>query len=325
MNLYVFRRRQATKSGLVLGLFVLAFVLALQARGIERRAFGIKEGVTLEHQAVGRLLPSELVRLIEQISPAYEREPQNAMFFGETGQVIPERSGLKVDITATVLAVRQAKPRTQVRLVTRPIPAAVTTDYFTPVFRGAQDRQEVALAINVAWGEECLPGMLEILKKDGVKASFFFIGDWVEKFPELVRAVAADGHEIGNHGLYHGHPCAVTRAELTRMILDNNALLAKVIGRPSAPLFAPPAGEFDQRSVGIAAELGYRTILWTVDTIDWKRPSPDLIRSRVANKVVNGAIVLMHPTAPTLAALPNVLQDLRAKGYKLVTVGQLLR
>ncbi len=185
-------------------------------------------------------------------------------------------------------------------------------------------QQDVALAINVAWGEESLPGLLDVFGKEDVRATFFFIGDWARKFPELVQAVAADGHEVGNHGLYHGHPCALSREDLSRMILENNVLLAKIIGRQPSPLFAPPAGEFNQRSVGVAADLGYRTILWTVDTIDWKRPSPDLIHARVVNKVLNGAIILMHPTAPTLVALPGLIKALREKGFRFVTVGEML-
>ena len=141
----------------------------------------------------------------------------------------------------------------------------------------------------------------------------------------FARAVAAAGHEIGNHGSYHGHPTQLGRAELERMIEENAVLLKEVVGRPASRLFAPPYGEFDQRTVGIAAELGYRTVLWTVDTVDWKRPAPEVIAERVARKVKNGAIILMHPTAPTVAALPGIIKDLKARGFRLVTVGEMLR
>ncbi|MGE5598887.1 MAG: polysaccharide deacetylase family protein [Bacteroidota bacterium] len=325
MKVYVLQRRQITQSGLILGLFVLAFVLAFQARGIQRRIFGVKPGVTLEGLPVGGLLPTEVTGLIRRIAAKYERSARNAMYFQETGQVVAEQDGLAVDVAGTVRLVCAAGPRSAVEMVTRPVPAAITKDYFTPVFRGSPDRPEVALAINVAWGEESIPAMLEILKKEGVKATFFFVGDWVRKFPEMVREIADAGHELGNHGLYHGHPTSLTRQELSRMILDNQTLLAQVAKRRPASLFAPPSGEFDQRTVGVAAELGFRTILWTVDTIDWKLPSPDLIHQRVMNKVANGAIILMHPTPPTVAALPGIIKALREKGYQLVTVGRIIR
>lgn len=324
MQVLMIRRHRVTQSGLLLALFFLAFVLTIQVRGIERRFLGVKPGVVLADRAVGGFLPGEVTRLVKAISPAYECDPQNAMLYSETGQVIGERAGVAVDIDGTVRAVCQAKPRERVQLITHSIPAVITKEYFVPVFRGPRDRPEVALAINVAWGEESLPGMLATLQKEDTQASFFFVGDWVRKFPELVQAVASAGHEIGNHGLYHGHPCSLTRDELSRLILDNAALLANVLGRPPVPLFAPPSGEFDRRTVGIAAELGHRTILWTVDTVDWKLPSPESIRTRITGKVCNGAIILMHPTAPTSAALPGVIADMRAKGFKIVTVGQLL-
>ncbi|MGQ9780451.1 MAG: hypothetical protein ACUVRM_11380, partial [Bacillota bacterium] len=90
-------------------------------------------------------------------------------------------------------------------------------------------------------------------------------------------------------------------------------------------LFTPPYGDFDRETVTVAAELGYRTVLWTVDTVDWKRPAPEVIAGRVKAKVKNGAIVLMHPTAPTVAALPGIIKDLKTRGFRLVTVGQMLR
>ncbi len=325
MRIYLLPGRRIARGGIWLLLFALAFIAALQARGIQRRLLGIKPHVMLEGRNVGGLFPSEVAEIVRRMAPGHERAARNAMYFLETGEVVPEQDGCVVDVAATVRAVSQARPGEELHLVTRAVPAAVTKDYFTPVFRGNPERPEAALAINVAWGEESLPGMLDILKKENVRATFFFVGDWVRKFPELVREVAAAGHEIANHGYYHGHPCALDRTELARMIQDNQVLLAKVIGRQPAALFAPPSGEFDQRTVGVAAELGFRTILWTVDTIDWKRPSPDLIVQRAVGKACNGAIILMHPTAPTLAALPAVIKGLRDKGLKLATIGQLIR
>lgn len=325
MKIYIFRRWQVTLSGLLLTLFAVSLIAAIQIRTIERRIYGVKRGVFLENRSVAGLLPGELDAVVRSLAMGMERPPHNAMLYAETGQIVPERAGLAVDVAATVQAVRQARAGSRLRLVTRPVQAAVTKDYFTPVFRGSADRAEVALTFNVAWGEESLPALLDILQREQVKATFYFVGEWAEKFPDLLRTVAADGHEIANHGKYHGRPVTLDRAALAKMILDNDQLLAKITGRPPAKLFAPPSGEFDQRTVGIAAELGFRTVLWTVDTIDWQRPAPDLIRSRVAKKICNGAIVLMHPTAPTVAALPDIIRDLRAKGYTMVTVGQLLR
>ena len=324
MRVYFLNKRQLKRSGLFALLFLMAFVSAVQARGIQRRVFGVKPGVMLDKLTVGGLLPDELTKLLKEIAVIQDREARNAMYFSETGEIIPEQAGICVDVAATVHTVFRAPTSAHLSLITKKVPAAIDRSYFTPVFRGSPSDPRVALSINVAWGEESLPAMLEILKKNKIKATFFFIGDWVEKFPDSVKAVAADGHEIGNHGSYHGHPCSLSRSELSRLILDNNVLLTKVTGRQPPALFAPPSGEFDRRTVGVAAELGFRTILWTVDTIDWRRPSPDLIKQKVMARICNGAIILMHPTAPTVAALPGIIQEVQAKGFRFTTVGSLL-
>ena len=89
-------------------------------------------------------------------------------------------------------------------------------------------------------------------------------------------------------------------------------------------MFAPPSGDFNQQTVSVAAELGYKTVLWTVDTVDWQRPAPTVIIDRVIGKVKNGALVLVHPTKPTLEALPVILDHLANMGYQCVTVTELL-
>ncbi|NLG83175.1 MAG: polysaccharide deacetylase family protein, partial [Firmicutes bacterium] len=255
----------------------------------------------------------------------YSRLPQDAMIFPETGEIVPEQPGRVVDVAGTVASVIRAAPGARVHLLFRSVAPKVTTDLFTPLVRGPQERPEVALTFNVAWGEECLPTILEILKKEKVYATFFFVGDWVKKFPDLTRTVAEAGHEIANHGLRHEYPTRLSRDALARLIEDNAALLQNVIGRPAARLFAPPYADFARETVAVAAELGYRTVLWTVDTVDWKRPAPEIIAGRVKERVKNGAIVLMHPTAPTIAALPGIIKDLKARGFRLVTVGQMIR
>ncbi len=90
-------------------------------------------------------------------------------------------------------------------------------------------------------------------------------------------------------------------------------------------LFAPPYGEFNQEIVAVAGNLGYRTIMWTIDTIDWQRPAPEIIIRRVVDKIKAGAIILMHPTVPTVQALERIIQNVQGQGYKLVTVSELLK
>lgn len=324
MKLVILERKKITWFfGWVL-LVVLSTVAVTQWSAIQRRWYGVKDGVMLEGRSMARLLPDEVRTIVTEMAKFYTLEPQNAGYFVETGEVIPEKEGRGVDVEATVAAVLAAEPGARLNLITYAIPATVSKEYFTPVFQGPTDQKKASLTINVAWGEAELPALLKILQERGVKATFFFDGAWVKKFPEMVKAIHAAGHEVANHGLYHGHPAQMSRDELKRLIVENNQLLAEVIGTEPAKLFAPPYGEFNDQIVAVAGNLGYRTIMWTIDTIDWQRPAPEVIIRRVVDKIKPGAIILMHPTVPTVQALGQIIQTLQGQGYSLVTVSELL-
>lgn len=192
-----------------------------------------------------------------------------------------------------------------------------------PIFSAPEAGKAVSFAVNVDWGEEHLPAMLEVFERYGAQVTFFLTGSWARRHPELARALREAGHEVANHGLTHAHPKQLSDEGLTRLIIENDRLLREIVGDPSR-LFAPPYGEWDARIVQHAASLGFPTVLWTLDTIDWQDPSPETIIGRVAPKISDGAIVLMHPRSNTLAALPAMLEGVAAQGYKVVSVGTLL-
>lgn len=193
-----------------------------------------------------------------------------------------------------------------------------------PVYRGPRDRPWMTLAFNVDWGEEHLPGVLEALRQHRVTATFFFTGRWVRNFPEAARQVVEEGHEVGNHGMDHVQPTHLSDAELDRLILEAERVIQEATGqRPF--LFAPPYGEVDRRVAARAARLGYYTVMWTIDTLDWKRPQPEAIVQRVLSEAANGAIVLMHPTEPTARALAGILAELKRRGFVLVPAGRMLQ
>lgn len=193
-----------------------------------------------------------------------------------------------------------------------------------PVYCGDPGVPYVALTVNVFWGEEYLPAMLDIMQKYNVRATFFLGGSWVRKFPALARSIAQAGHELGNHSYSHPYPDRLSREANQKEILRAEEEIFQATGQRTR-LYAPPYGEKGKAVLDAAAGLGYTTILWSVDTIDWQRPSPRIITRRVLDKVHNGAIILMHPTAPTVQALPEIISGLRARGYIPVTVSQLLQ
>ena len=192
-----------------------------------------------------------------------------------------------------------------------------------PIYQGSVDKKEMALAINVDWGEDILPEMLDIFTKEKVYATFFVTGRFAEKFPESVKKIEKDGHEIGNHGYSHGHPDQTGFLENQEQIKKTEEALGAIVAKP-AKLFAPPYGECSPKVVEAAEKLGYKTIMWTVDTVDWRGGSPQQIAKKVVSNAQNGAIVLMHPKEVTVEALPIMIKELKKQGYKFKKISQII-
>jgi len=192
-----------------------------------------------------------------------------------------------------------------------------------PVYHGPGDSRAVALAVNVDWGEECVPEILNICREHDIHLTFFVTGRWAGKFPDLVRRMAEEGHEIGNHGFGHPHPDMLSVEQNLRDIQRAETVIRGIISRRTT-LFAPPYGERGPAVLQAAGQAGYRTILWSVDTLDWKVRNADVITGRVVNRVHPGAIVLMHPLDATTKALPVIITELEKDGYRFVTVSRLL-
>jgi peptidoglycan/xylan/chitin deacetylase (PgdA/CDA1 family) len=192
-----------------------------------------------------------------------------------------------------------------------------------PVLMGNPALPRVALMFNVDWGEEYIPDILQVLEDGRARATFFVTGTWAKKHPDLLRRIAEAGHEVGNHGYSHAHPAELDRKGIERLIIDNEALLRDVLACEPARIYAPPYGEYTEESLQATEDLGYRTILWTVDTVDWRRPPPSVVRKR-ASKASSGSLLLMHPTEPTKLALPGILADMKERGLDPVTVTQIL-
>lgn len=188
---------------------------------------------------------------------------------------------------------------------------------------GDESKPNIAFACNVFWGEEYLPQMLATLDKEAVDITFFIGGTWAKEQPELLKQIAAGGHELGNHTYSHPHPTQITSEKNREQIQKAEDIIREITG-VQTKLYAPPYGECDKRVIHIADEMGYQTILWSVDTIDWQKPSAETIKQRVHKKVKNGTIVLMHPTRSTAEALPSLIQELKTKGYTITTVSNII-
>lgn len=202
----------------------------------------------------------------------------------------------------------------------------------SPLEQVKTEQKVIALTVNVDWGEECIPQMLNLFEKYGAQATFFVTGRWALNNPDLVKLMAEKGHQIENHGYYHSHPDRLPVEKNKQELLKTENVIKQITGKKTT-FYAPPYGERGPNGLKAAEELGYKTVLWTLDTVDWKPGStPELIAARVLNPKVRfgikpkkkGAIVLMHPKPNTIKALPRILSELQEDGFKFVTIEKLI-
>lgn len=201
-----------------------------------------------------------------------------------------------------------------------------------PIYSVNIDTQAIGLTFDISWGEKTAEPILNILKQEGVNATFFLSSPWADKHQQLVHRMVAEGHEVGSHGNRHIDLNILGASEIENEISTSQQVLEQLTGK-KVRLIRAPNGAYDNKVISTANKLGYRVIQWSVDSLDWKRPGP----SAVINNVLNGSrpgggakpgdIILFHASdsAPdTIEALPIVLQSLKAKGYTLIPVGPLL-
>ncbi len=313
----------------LMGMFagVVGLVLVVAAASIYqpliRSLNGVKSGVTVAGHDVSGLFKEELYDALISISEDRIIDARNASYDWAQNLVTPERVGQVIDINATVEMVMEASAKSELDFVTVPVIPSITQANFSPYYRGDPEKAQVSLMVNVDWGNEYIPSMLETFKHYEIQTSWFLTGNWAEKFPDLAAKIANAGHEIGNHGGWHGMASQMSSEQVRDLILSGEDKIMDVTGQKPM-LFAPPAGDFKSETVAVAAELGYKTILWTVDTVDWQRPAPTVIIDRVVSRISNGAFVLMHPTQPTADALPLIIEQLQKRGFSILPVSQIL-
>ena len=191
-------------------------------------------------------------------------------------------------------------------------------------YKGTKNEKIIAFVCNIDWGNEYIQEMLDIFKKNDIRISFFPTGRWAEKNPELVKTIRSYNHEIGNHGYNHLDYSKLSYDKNYEEISKAGKVIEDVIGE-KLKFFAPPSGAFNDNTVKAAKDLDYKIIMWSIDTIDWREDSTkELIVNRVVGKIDESAIVLMHPTANTVKALPDIINYLFKNDYKIGTIGDII-
>ncbi len=193
-----------------------------------------------------------------------------------------------------------------------------------PIYSTQREDKVVAISFDAAWGNEDTQTLIDILAKYNVKTTFFVVGDWVDKYPESVKALADAGHEVMNHSSSHAHFSKLSSEEIVSDITACNEKIARITGM-TPTLFRCPYGEYDDHVIEAITGMGMTPIQWSVDSLDWKGISADEIQRRVLRSVEPGSIVLFHNAAEnTPEALPGILESLIADGYTVVPISQIL-
>ena len=195
-----------------------------------------------------------------------------------------------------------------------------------PIYCVETEKKQIALSFDAAWGNEDTREILDILKKNDIKVTFFMTGGWVETYPDDVKAILAAGHDLGNHSENHKNMSQLSDEECQEELMKVHTKVQELTGYEMF-LFRPPYGDYDNHVITNATKCGYMTIQWDVDSLDWKDYGVDSIIKTVTEHkhLGNGSIILCHNGAKyTAQALDTMIKALKKQGYEFVPISQLI-
>lgn len=185
--------------------------------------------------------------------------------------------------------------------------------------------RRIALTFDTGWGEDQqVQDILYMLKRYNIKATFFVVGTWADRYPQMVMNISNDGHELGNHSTTHVKMTGLSKSVISKEIKDTSEKIKSITGMDMS-VFRAPFGEYDSSVISGARDLKYNSIKWDVDSWDWKGIDSKSIADRVLQNAGNGSIVLFHCNSDsTVESLPLIIEKFRNEGYTFVTVSGLL-
>ena len=202
--------------------------------------------------------------------------------------------------------------------------AVVAAKRVLPIYSVERDDRVISISFDASWGGDQTMGILDLLDEYDAKATFFLVGIWVEKYPELVKEIAARGHEIGNHSAKHPSMTKVSEAQMREELRTMDDQLEALIGQRTK-LFRPPYGDYNDKVVTVCRDAGYEVVQWSVDSLDWKNLGVQDLITKATRNVQPGDIVLFHNDSKyILEALPTVLKTYKEQGFTLIPVGDIL-
>lgn len=195
-----------------------------------------------------------------------------------------------------------------------------------PIYCVQTDAPKVALSFDAAWGNEDTRELLKILKQHKVHVTFFMTGGWINSYPEDVKAILKDGHDLGNHSQNHKNMSQLSETEIEQELKGPHDAVKKLTGYEMF-LFRPPYGDYDNEVITVAKKCGYYSIQWDVDSLDWKNYGIESIIDTVCGHkhLGKGSIILCHNGAKyTAKALDTMLTKLKEAGYEVVPISELI-
>lgn len=194
-----------------------------------------------------------------------------------------------------------------------------------PIYSVETEEKAVALSFDASWGADKTQDILDTLTRYDIKANYFVVSHWAEKYPEMLKKLSESQRvEIGTHSNTHPHMPKLSRNQIELELRTSVDVIENITGG-KVELFRPPFGDYNDTLIEEAEKQGLFTIQWDVDTLDWKDLSATAMAERVLKGVKNGSIVLMHNDGKnTVQALPLIIEGLKNKGYSFKTIGELI-
>lgn len=189
------------------------------------------------------------------------------------------------------------------------------------IYRGNKNAKNVSLMFNVYENTQTVNEIIDILNEKGVKATFFVGGCWADDNEQTLKKIVSDGHEIANHGYFHKDHKKLSYNDNKKEI-ELCSTIVKALCGVAPTLFAPPSGSYSETTLSVASELGYKVIMWSKDTIDWRDSDKTILFKRATQNLTNGDLVLMHPKPHTKQVLSSIIDFYIDAGFNVVTVSE---
>ena len=199
---------------------------------------------------------------------------------------------------------------------------------YDAAYIGNTGEKVLYLTFDAGYENGCTEKILDVLKKQEVKAAFFLVGNYMERNADLVRRMAEEGHTVGNHTMHHPDMSAITdKAAFSRELQDLESLYKETTGRELPKFYRPPQGIYSEENLKMAKELGYKTVFWSLAYVDWNndaQPTKEQAFAKLLPRTHPGAVILLHSTSRTNAEiLDELLTKWKEEGYRFGTVEEL--